>query len=359
MNSAPPMHSAAAPWRTDLFGSPARTALTLVLSTLLLLLLYQLVDWALWRAVFQPDAQACRATEQVGACWGVIAEKIRPILFGRYPFELQWRPALALLTLAGLVGVSAWPRCWRAWLLPVWLGGLAIFVTLMHGGVAGLAVVPTSRWGGLPLTVMLSVASLMLAFVPAIVLALGRRSRWPVVRTLSATYIELVRGVPLICVLFMASFLLPLLVPQGWQPDVLIRVLAGIALFAAAYVAEIIRGGLQAVPTGQTDAATALGMTPWQVQREVVLPQALKMVVPALMNSVISTVKDSSLVTVVGLYELTGALSLALGGDPVWRPFYLEGYLFIALIYWTLCFGLSRYGRWIEQRLKHSPNLLP
>jgi general L-amino acid transport system permease protein len=172
-----------------------------------------------------------------------------------------------------------------------------------------------------------------------------------VARTLCRTYIELVRGVPLISVLFMASFLLPLLLP-GWGGDVLVRVLAGLALFAAAYLAEVVRGGLQSVPAGQADSARALGMSPWQVHAFVVLPQALRAVVPALMNSVIGTLKDSSLVTVVGLYDLTGALSLALGGDPTWRPFYLEGYLFVAALYWTLCFSLSRYSRWIEGRLR-------
>jgi general L-amino acid transport system permease protein len=338
-------------WRAELFGSAARSVASVLLLALLSVVLFHLLDWGVLRAVFRPDAGACRETAEVGACWGVITEKIRPILFGRYPYELQWRPALATALIALLVGLSAWERSWRLWLLPLWAAGLALFVWLMRGGVGGLALVPSNRWGGLPLTLMLSIAGLALAFPPAVLLALGRRSSWPVVRTLSATYIELIRGVPLISVLFMASFLLPLLVPAGWQPDVLFRVLAGISLFAAAYLAEIIRGGLQAVPKGQIDAAVALGLRRWQVQREVVLPQALKMVVPALMNSVIGILKDSSLVTVVGLYELTGALSLALGGDPVWRPFYLEGYLFIAAIYWLLCFGLSRYGHWIERKM--------
>jgi general L-amino acid transport system permease protein len=236
-------------------------------------------------------------------------------------------------------------------LLPVWLVTLALSVVLMRGGIFGLEPVPTNRWGGLPLTIGLAVVGLALAFPLALLLALGRRSQWPAARTLCATYIELVRGVPLISVLFMASFLLPLLWPAGWQPDVLIRVLAGLSLFVAAYLAEIIRGGLQAVPRGQTEVAMALGFGRWPVQRDIVLPQALRIVVPALTNSVVGTLKDTSLVTVVGLFELTGALGLALGGDPTWRPFYLEGYLFIALVYWVLCFGLSRYSVWLERRL--------
>ena len=342
--------------REDLFGGPIRSLVTLALLAVLGLLLFNLVDWGVVRAVFRPDADACRATEHVGACWGVVTEKIRPLLFGRYPYALQWRPGLAVVLVLALLALSAWPRSWRPWLIAVWAAGLAVFGLLMRGGILGLDVVPTSLWGGLPLTLILSIASLALAFPPAVLLALGRRSSLPVIRTLCGTYVELIRGVPLISVLFMASFLLPLLVPTGWRPDVLFRVLAGISVFAAAYLAEIIRGGLQAVPRGQIDAAIAMGFKRWQVQRYIVLPQALKMVVPALMNSVIGTLKDSSLVTVVGLYELTGALSLALGGDPIWRPFYLEGYLFIAAVYWVMCFGLSRYGHFIELRLSRRPS---
>ncbi|MEJ7687806.1 MAG: amino acid ABC transporter permease [Variovorax sp.] len=336
-------------WRKELWGSPARALSTLALLLLIAWAGLNAFDWAVLQAVFLPDPEACRAGRH-GACWGVIAEKWRPIMFGRYPFEDQWRPAIAVVVLSLATMLSAWPRSWRWWLLPMWLMVLALFVLLMRGGVFGLAYVPTSRWGGLPLTIGLAVVGLALAFPLALLLALGRRSRWPVV-PLSATYIELVRGVPLISVLFMASFLLPLLWPAGWQPDVLLRVLAGLSLFVAAYLAEIIRGGLQAVPRGQTDVAMALGFGRWPVQRDIVLPQALRMVVPALTNSVVGTLKDTSLVTVVGLFELTGALGLALGGDPTWRPFYLEGYLFIALVYWVLCFGLSRYSAWLERRL--------
>jgi len=337
-------------WRQELWGSPWRALATLALLALLGWAGAHLLDWAVLQAVFRPDAQACRAQPH-GACWGVIAEKWRPILFGRYPFEDQWRPAVAVGLLSALTLLSAWPRVWRAWLLVAWGVGVALFVLLMGGGLLGLSAVPTNRWGGLPLTIGLAVISLALAFPLALLLALGRRSSWPAVRTLCTTYIELVRGVPLISVLFMASFLLPLLWPAGWQPDVLIRVLAGLMLFVAAYLAEIVRGGLQAVPRGQVDAARALGFGRWPVQRDIVLPQALRIVVPALMNTVIGTLKDTSLVTIVGLFELTGALGLALGGDPVWRPFYLEGYLFLALVYWLMCFGLSRYSSWLEARL--------
>jgi general L-amino acid transport system permease protein len=351
--SRTPRH-ASATWHAELFGTPARALLSALLLALLAWAGWHALDWGVLHAVFQADAERCRAAVH-GACWGVVAEKWRPLLFGRYPFEEQWRAALAMLLLAGTTMLSAWPRSWRWWLGPCWAGVLALCVLLMGGGAFGLTPVPTNRWGGLPLTIGLTVVSLALAFPLALLLALARRSGWALARGLSAGTIELVRGVPLISVLFMASYLLPLLWPAGWRPDVLLRVLAGLGLFVAAYLAEIIRGGLQAVPRGQIDAAMAMGFSRWQVQRHIVLPQALRLVVPALTNNAVGTLKDTSLVTIVGLFELTGALSLALGGDPVWRPFYLEGYLFVAAVYWCLCFGLSRYSAWLERRLRASP----
>jgi len=335
-------------WRTELFGGPLRSMATLLVGALGAWLAFLLLRWGVAEAVFRADAQACRAAS--GACWGVIAEKWRPIVFGRYPYDAQWRPAVAAILVAATTLLSAWPRAWKPWLALVWCASIAVGGVLMRGGAFGLAVVPTAQWGGLPLTIGLAVAGLALAFPLALLLALGRRSRWPAMRTLAGTYVELVRGVPLISVLFVASFLLPLLWPTGWRPDVLLRVLIGLVVFVAAYLAEVIRGGLQAVPRGQADAAMALGFSRWAVQRDIVLPQALRLTIPAIVNVVVGTLKDTSLVTVVGLFELTGALGLALGGDPVWRAFYLEGYLFIALIYWVLCYGLARYGRWIEKR---------
>ena len=185
-------------------------------------------------------------------------------------------------------------------------------------------------------------------------IALGRRSGMPAIRSLCTVYVELIRGVPLISVLFMASYMAPLLMPQGFSLDVLIRVLAGITLFAAAYMAEVIRGGLQAMPKGQTEAAATLGLSYWQTQRLIVLPQALAMVVPGIMNNFISTFKDTSLVAIVSLYELTGAMGMAMNADADWRPFRIEGYLFIAVIYFGFCFSMSRYSNWIEKQVNKS-----
>jgi general L-amino acid transport system permease protein len=220
----------------------------------------------------------------------------------------------------------------------------------MKGDVAGLTPVDTDRWGGLPLTLLLSSVSLVVAFPLAILLALGRQSQLPAIRTLCVIFIEFVRGVPLISVLFMASFILPLLMPQGAKIDVLVRVLIGMTLFTAAYLAEVIRGGLQALPKGQMEAAHSLGLGYWQIQRKIVLPQALRLVVPAIVNTFIGAFKDTSLVTIVSLYDLTGAVQLALG-DADWRKFFIEGQLFVAAIYFIACFAMSRYSQWLEGHL--------
>ncbi len=336
--------------RVNLFSDWVTSLMTLVVGGLLLFFIPQLLSWAFWRASWRADYEACRLPG-VGACWGVVTEKYRFILFGRYPFEDQWRPLLATLLLLALLVVSCVRTFWKAWLPLLWAAVLAAFFTLMYGNVFGLAKVETDRWGGLPLTILLASLSITIAFPIAMVVALGRRSNLPAIRTFCTIYVELIRGVPLISVLFMASFMFPLFMPEGFSIDVLVRVLAGMTLFAAAYMAEVIRGGLQAIPKGQIEAAATLGLSYWQTQRKIVLPQALAMVVPAIMNNFIGLFKDTSLVTIVSLYELTGALSLALNSDANWRPFKIEGYLFISLIYFAFCFSMSRYSMWVESQV--------
>ncbi|MDO8769502.1 MAG: amino acid ABC transporter permease [Burkholderiaceae bacterium] len=336
--------------RFNLFGDWITALMTVMIGGALLYLLPQFFSWALWRASWLPDFDACRV-EGVGACWGVVTEKYRIILFGRYPFEEQWRPLVATLLMLGLLAASCTRAFWHAWLVILWAVVLSVFFALMYGNVLGLSKVETDRWGGLPLTILLSSLSIVMAFPIALAVALGRRSHLPAIRTFCTIYVELIRGVPLISVLFMASFMFPLFMPQGFSIDVLIRVLVGITLFAAAYMAEVIRGGLQAIPKGQIEAAATLGLSYWQTQGKIVLPQALAMVVPSIMNNFISTFKDTSLVTIVSLYELTGALSLALNSDANWRPFKIEGYLFIAMIYFVFCFSMSRYSIWVEKQV--------
>ncbi len=336
--------------RRNLFNGVANMAATLSVGALAALALWELVDWGIINAVWRPDLMACRALDHSGACWGVIAEKFRVIFFGRYPFEEQWRPLIATALMLLLIGASCYRGFWNKKLLVVWAFGSGIFFVLMRGGIAGLSSVETARWGGFPLTLLLSTVGIAAAFPLAVLVALGRRSQLPAIRTICIVYVELVRGVPLISVLFMASFLFPLFMPAGVTIDVLIRVLLGIILFSAAYLAEVVRGGLQAVPASQVEAAQSLGLSYWQTQRKIVLPQALRAVVPAIVNTFIGLFKDTSLVTIVSLYELTGSLQLALA-DADWRSFYLEGYLFIALIYFVCCFAMSRYSLWLEARL--------
>jgi general L-amino acid transport system permease protein len=340
--------------RSNLFADWKSTLTTVVIVAFALYYLPGLLNWAIVRAVLEPNAEICQQARGTGACWGVIVEKYRLIIFGRYPFEEQWRPELATGLLVGLLMLSCVRKFWTPWLGLVWLVVLPAFFVLMYGNVAGLEKVTTDRWGGLPLTIMLASLSIILAFPLAVLVALGRRSKLPAIRTFCVIYVELIRGVPLISVLFMASFLFPLFMPQGLTIDVLVRVLIGITLFAAAYMAEIVRGGLQAIPKGQVEAADSLGLTYWQTQRKIVLPQALAMVVPGIMNNFISIFKDTSLVTIVSLYELTGSLGLALNSDADWRPFKIEGYLFITLIYFVFCFAMSRYSLWVEKQLNRS-----
>jgi general L-amino acid transport system permease protein len=331
-----------------LFGSVGNSVLTLCVLAAFLhfgpaLLRWLLVD-ATWLAT-TPDQ--CRANG--GACWAFVHEKYRLILFGRYPYDQQWRPLAALALAVMLVLASCSLRFgWRT-VLTGWMVGLAAIILLMRGGVLGLEHVPTDLWGGLPLTVFLALGGIIGAFPLAVVLALGRRSRLPVVKAVCVAFIELVRGVPLVSMLFMASFMIPLFVPGRVQVDALLRALAAITLFSAAYLAEAIRGGLQAVPEGQQQAAEALGLTYWQSSLLIVVPQALRHAIPAIANLFIGLFKDTSLVGIVGLTDLLLATKQALG-DPQWRSFALEGYIFVALIYVIFCLAISRYSRWLEFR---------
>jgi general L-amino acid transport system permease protein len=339
--------------RQNLFGDVWSGLATLVLVTGLVHWLPGLIDWALVNAVFKADSAACVALNHAGACWGVVAEKYRLILFGRYPRAEQWRPLLAsaLLLLAIVGGGGGWLKR-NAW-IALWTLALTVFLLLMGGETLGLTPVSSDLWGGLPLTLLLATMGMLLALPLAVLVALARcQSDLPLLRWLCTLYVELVRGVPLISVLFLASFLFPILLPPGFSIDVLLRVQVGIVLFAAAYLSETLRGGLHAVPRGQHDAAAALGFGDWQAMRWIILPQALRAVIPSIMNSAVGIFKDTSLVTIVSLYELTGALSLALAGDPEWRSFYLEGYLFIGAIYWVACYSMSRFSAGLERRLE-------
>jgi general L-amino acid transport system permease protein len=337
--------------RENLFGSVFNTILTLLALYLLAATIPGLIRWAFLDAVWSaPNGQACHAASdgEAGACWAFVGEKLRFILFGRFPYQQQWRPLLVIGIFVALILASCDRRLWGRRLVLLWLVGLAAVAVLMWGGVAGLPYVDTLLWSGLPLTLILATVGMALAFPLGVLLALGRRSELPAVRAVCIAYIELIRGVPLITVLFMASVMLPLFLPTGVTIDKLLRAQVAFILFAAAYLAEVVRGGLQAIPKGQIEAADALGLGYWQRTRLIVLPQALSLVIPPLVNTFIGTFKDTSLVIIIGLFDLLGTVNASLS-DPDWQGFSAEAYIFTAAIYFGFCFFMSRYSTMLER----------
>ncbi len=306
--------------RANLFSSWWSTAVTLALGWLLLVWTADFIEWAVLKAIWTvpynasgaPDTAICRSREGVGACWAVLTDKYRFILFGRYPFDEQWRPAICIVLFIALYIVSAMRRFWRQELVLIWIATLGTIGVLMWGGVFGMAYVAQDIWGGLPITLILATFGIACAFPLAIAVALGRRStRLPAVRMLCVVYVELIRGVPLISLLFMASVMFPLFMPEGVNIDKLLRAQIAIILFAAAYLAEVVRGGLQALPRGQYEAADALGLSYWNKTGLIIMPQALRLVIPPLVSTFIGFFKDTSLVLVIGIFDLRPRLSRA------------------------------------------------
>ncbi len=335
--------------RANLFSSVPNTLATVLILYLAWKLVPPFIDWAFAQAIWSvTDPRACR--DSSGACWAFIAEKHRFILFGTYPYDQHWRPALAIALLIGLWAASAMRAMWRPGLALIWLAGLAMIGLVMWGGVFGLVYVETERWGGLILTLLLSTFGIAFAFPLSILLALGRRSQLPAVRSLAIVYIELIRGVPLISVLFMASVMLPLFLPAGVTIDKLLRAQIALILFAAAYLAEVIRGGLQALAHGQEEAARALGLSYWQRTVLVILPQALRIAIPPLVNTFIGLFKDTSLVVIIGLFDLLTTIKVSLA-EPAWTGFGVEAYVFASLIYFVFCYAMSRYSQGLEREL--------
>lgn len=342
--------SGVARWcRDHLFSSPLNLVLTVLVAWLLFMALPPLADWLFLQADFSAGSAAqCRGAQ--GACWAFIVAKHRLILFGLYPYDEQWRPLLASVILIGVIVCSCLRRFWRPSLALVWILALTAVAVLMWGGVFGLPHVEDSRWGGLPLTLILSTFGIGFAFPLGVLLALGRRSDMPAVKALCVVYIELVRGVPLISLLFMSSVMLPLFLPAGMDFDKLLRAQLAIILFAAAYVAETVRGGLQAIPRGQHEGADSIGLTYWQKMRKIILPQALKVVIPPLVSIFVALFKDTSLVVIIGIFDLTQSAKSAVA-DAHWQGFSTEAYVFIACIYFVFCFSISRYSKALEKRL--------
>lgn len=336
--------------RKNLFGSVRDTIITLVFGALLLWLGLGFLDWGVFSATWVAEtAQGCRDNPG-GACWAYLFEKAPFMLYGTYPFEERWRPTIASLLIIAALVASCDRRMWNWRMAAMWAVVAVAGWILMFGGVFGLPYVETGLWGGLPVTLILSVVALAAAFPMAILLALGRRSNLPAIKALCVVFIELIRGVPLISLLIMASVMLPLFLPDGVTIDKFLRALVAFSLFAAAYLAEVIRGGLQAIPKGQYEAADALGLGYRMKTQLIILPQALRMVIPPLVNTFIGFFKDTSLVYIIGIYDLLTAGESAVK-DPAWRGFANETYLFLAAVYFIFCFSMSRYSQYLERDL--------
>jgi general L-amino acid transport system permease protein len=336
--------------RQNLFSSPLNSALSLVTLGLVVYWGAGFIKWGILDAVwYTPDHEVCRAA--AGACWAVIAEKHRPMLFGVYPYAEHWRLIIALVVYLSTVTATLTPYCWkRSILIPLWTVSLAVTGVMLWGGVFGLTYVDSAQWGGLPLTMVLFTGTVVIGFPIAILLALGRRSQLPAVKAVSVTLIESMRGVPLITILFVAVNVFPLFLPEGLEIDKMLRVVVGMAIFFACYQAEVIRGGLQAIPRGQYEAAEALGLGYWRMMVKIILPQALRICLPGIVNHIIAALKNTSFVLIIGLFDILTATT-AVMQDPLWRRFFVEAYLFVAAVYFIFCFALSKYSQRVEQWL--------
>jgi general L-amino acid transport system permease protein len=334
-----------------LFGSVSDILITVTCIAFVVWALPPLWDWAIadaiWRAA---DAQSCKPDR--GACWSVIEARHRLIFFGLYPYEEHWRSALACLTIVVMTVCSCMPSFWTARRIGVlWIVGFFIFYGLMMGGVFGLETVTTERWGGLALTLFIFTSVVLLGFPLSIVLALARQSDMPVIRRFASFFIDLTRSFPLLAILFTAAVILPFALPDWLQGDKLYRVIVAFAIFFACYQAEIIRGGLQAVAGGQDEAGKALGLGYWQRMWLIVLPQAVRSALPATINQVVITFKETAIVVIIGFFEVMASGNAAFGSGE-WTHAYVEVYVFVALIYFVFVFSLSRYGAYLERRMR-------
>lgn len=334
--------------RHNLFNGVFNSILTLVTLFFLSQTLPPVIRWAFIDSVWSTGPQACR--EAAGACWSIIANNYRFMIFGFYPHDLHWRPLLAMLILFALLAVSRDRRFWNRSLGYAWLTGLFVMGVLMTGGLFGLKPVESTQWGGIPLTLLLSVFGLTAAYPLGVLLALGRRSKMPAVKVLCILYIELIRGVPLISLLFMSAIIFPLLLPEGVTFNKILRAQAAIILFTAAYIAEVVRGGLQAITRGQYEAADSMGLNYYQTMRLVILPQALKIVIPPSVSILISAFKDTSLVVIIALFDILKTTQSVLS-NPEWMGFSKEAYVVIAIFYFLGCFSMSNYSRKLEREL--------
>jgi general L-amino acid transport system permease protein len=334
----------------NLFSTWYNTLLTLLCLWLLWQVVPPLFQWALFNADFSGTSREdCTSG---GACWVFIKARFWQFMYGFYPVDQRWRVNLAFLLLIAALIPLFLPRFRHKLALAAGILVLYPIVAygLFYGGGLGLPVVETALWGGLFLTLVIAGVGIVASLPLGILFALGRRSDMPIVRAICITFIEVMRGVPLITILFMASVMLPLFLPPGVNFDKLLRALVGVALFSAAYMAEVVRGGLQAIPKGQYEAAQALGLSYWKMMGLIVLPQALRIVIPGIVNTFIGLFKDTTLVLIIGLFDLLGIVKAALT-DASWIGYATEGYVFAGLCFWIFCFGMSRYSIYVERKL--------
>ncbi|MEW6263645.1 MAG: amino acid ABC transporter permease [Thermodesulfobacteriota bacterium] len=334
--------------KANLFNSWFNSLLTVLAAVFFWKTLPPFFEWAFLHGSWTTTGAECKAA--TGACWSIITANLRFIIFGFFPYESQWRPLAAMMVLFGLLLISRNRRFWKRWLAYAWLAGLFVMGVLLRGGLFGLPAVESEKWSGLTLTLLLSIFGLTAAYPLGVVLALGRRSKLPAIKALCILYIELIRGVPLISLLFMSSVMFPLFLPQGITINNIIRAQAAIILFTAAYIAEVVRGGLQAIPRGQYEAAESIGLNYYLMMRLVILPQALKIVIPPSVSILISAFKDTSLVVIIGLFELLKTTKVTLS-NPDWMGFSAEAYLFISILYFLGCFSMSNFSRRLEKEL--------
>jgi general L-amino acid transport system permease protein len=334
--------------KANLFNGWFNSILTVLIVLALWKIVPGLIRWAFVDSVWFARGEACRSSD--GACWAIVTQNFRFLIFGFFPYEAQWRPLTAMVILFGLLGYSRNRRHWHKKLLYAWVAGLIMMGVLMRGGILGLVAVDSTRWGGLPLTLLLSIFGLTIAYPLGVLLALGRQSKLVTIKWLSVTYIELIRGVPLISLLFMGSIIFPLFLPEGVTINSIVRALVAIILFTAAYIAEVVRGGLQGMNKGQYEAADSLGLNYYQTMRLIILPQALKMVIPPTVSILISAFKDTSLVVIISLFDLLKTTQTVLS-NPEWMGFSRELYLVVAALYFLGCFSMSNYSRKLEREL--------
>jgi len=334
------------------FGTPANTVVTLLCAAIAAWAVWSLFNWAVLDATFGANkATVCREDLHGGACWSVVATRWRIVLFGLYPFEEQWRSAIACVVMVIVSVLSCVPWFWSSRRLPVlWIAGFATFNVLMRGGWFGLVEVTEQNWGGLSLTIFIFAAVSLLGMPLAIIFALLRRSDLPWIAKTMALVIDTIRSLPLLSIMFTFAIVMPFVLPSWAIGDKLYRVIVGYSLFFACYQAEIIRGGMQALPTGQEEAAKALGLGYWHRIGSVILPQAFRNALPPTINQFVITFKETSLVTIIGFFDVM-ASGRAASGTAEWNFAVVEMYVFVALIFFVFVFSLSRYGAYLERRL--------